>query len=123
VNAIDISTSGLVAQRTRMDTVASNIANVSTTRDAEGRPVPYVRKRVIFEVGGPNQSGTGQGVRVAEIEQDDPDDPNNPGAEPFRLKYEPGHPDGLEAARAYEANIQALEITKAMTNAVTRLLE
>lgn len=137
-NAIDISTSGLVAQRTRLNTIASNIANVSTTRDVDGNPNPYVRKRAIFQVGMGN--GQGVGVRVAAIEEDAP---GNPGTEPFRLKYEPGHVDAdaqgyvrypnvdltrelvnaLEAARAYEANVQAVEAAKAINVQVSRLLE
>lgn len=138
--AIDISTSGLVAQRIRMNSIASNIANVSTTRDSAGNPAPYVRKRVIFEVGMADKGNGTQGVHVAAIEDDSP---NRPGAEQFRLVYEPGHPDangqgyvrypnvdltrefvnGLEAARAYEANVQAIEIVKAIDSSVSRLIE
>ncbi|MFO0946993.1 MAG: flagellar basal body rod protein FlgC [Planctomycetota bacterium] len=137
-NAIDISTSGLVAQRTRLNTIASNIANVSTTRDVNGNPNPYVRKRAIFQVGMPG--GQGEGVRVAAINEDTP---GTPGTEPFRIKYEPGHVDAdaqgyvrypnvdltrelvnaLEAARAYEANVQAVEAAKTINTQVSRLLE
>lgn len=136
--SIEISTSGLVAQRTRLNTIASNIANVSTTRDVDGNPNPYVRKRAIFQVGIPGKSG--EGVHVAAINEDAP---GQPGAEPFRLRYEPGHVDAdargyvrypnvdltrelvnaLETARAYEANIQALDVAKALNTQVNRLLE
>jgi len=47
--ALDISASGLYAQRIRMDTIASNIANVNTTRNADGTPGAYRRKQVVFE--------------------------------------------------------------------------
>lgn len=136
--SIDISTSALVAQRTRLNTIAGNIANVSTTRDANGDPNPYVRKRVIFQVGMPGDAK--EGVHVARVESDSP---TNPGSEPFRYKYEPGHVDAdergyvrypnvdlsrelvnaLETARAYEANIQAIEVSKALTRQVNTLLE
>jgi flagellar basal-body rod protein FlgC len=136
---MDVSTSGMVAQRLRMDSIANNLANLSTTRDASGRPNPYVRERVIFQVGMP-EAKSKLGVHVARVERDDP--AVYPGAEPFRLRYEPGHPDAnaqgyvqlpnvdpirefvnsLEAARAYEANIQAFEVAKNMTVQTLQLL-
>lgn len=138
-NALDISASGLVAQRMRLNIIANNLANVSTTRDAQGNPNPYVRKQVIFQTGMPEMNSK-MGVHVAAIDEDDP---SRMGTEPFRLEYRPGHPDAnaqgyvqlpnidpareyvdaLEAGRAYEANIQAIEIYKAMGNQVSRLLE
>ena len=48
LDTIDISASGLTAQRLRMDTIASNIANVETTRVQNGRG-PYRRQVVVFE--------------------------------------------------------------------------
>lgn len=136
---LEISASGLVAQRIRMDTIAENIANVSTTRDIAGRNNPYVRKAVIFQVGIPEE-GAPEGVHVAEIRNDDP---SLPGAEQFRMAYEPGNPDAdaqgyvrypnvdltrefvnaLEASRAYEANIQAFNTTKQMGSALDQLLQ
>ena len=47
-NALDISSSALTAQRIKMDTIASNIANVNTTRNADGTPGVYRRKEAIF---------------------------------------------------------------------------
>lgn len=137
--ALDISASGLVAQRIRLNTIANNLANVSTTRNAQGEPEPYVRKLVIFQTGAPDQKSD-QGVHVSAIVEDDP---TTMGTEPFRLEYRPGHPDAnplgyvqlpnidparefvdaLEAGRAYEANIQAIEIYKSMGNNISRLLE
>ena len=48
LRAIDISTSGLIAQRHRMDTIAGNIANVNTTRNADGTPGPFQRRLITF---------------------------------------------------------------------------
>lgn len=139
-NALEISASGLVAQRIRLNSIANNIANLSTTRDARGRSNPYVREQVIFQVGLPGGRGK-EGVHVARIQRDDPE--TVPGAEPFRLRYEPGHPDanargyvrlpnidptrelvnGLEAARAYEANIQAIEVFKTLNNQILQTFQ
>jgi len=135
---MNISASGLTAQRTRMDTLAQNLANVDTTRTAEGGP--YVRRTVIFEerqqgnqsffsifnraLG--NQSG-GRGVRVHSIVEDPTPGPR---------MYDPGHPDAdaegyvtrpnvnivsemvnmISATRSYEANITAINATRAMMN-------
>jgi len=134
-DTLDISASGLQAQRTRMDTVAANIANLNTTRDAAGRPNPYRRRFAAFASGlaakGPNAHKPG--VHVQDIEQD---------PSPFTRKFEPGHkdagPDGyvlypnidlsvefvnaLEASRAYEANVTTMEVTKSMMNATLRLI-
>ena len=46
-NSMNISATGLTAQRLRMDVIAENIANVNTTRTADGGP--YRRKTVLFE--------------------------------------------------------------------------
>lgn len=129
-DAIDISTSGLVAQRIRMNTVAMNLANTDTVMTPEGGP--YQRRSVIFEVGKNGDDRTGQGVHVAKIRK-----------EPvFRMEYDRSHPyadedgyvkmpgidpmiemvNGMEAGRAYEANITAIETTKAMLNSSLRLL-
>ena len=134
-DALDISASGLQAQRTRMDTVAANIANLNTTRDAAGRPNPYRRRFASFASGlaarGPDAQKPG--VHVQNIEQDQ---------SPFNRTFEPGHkdagPDGyvlypnidlsvefvnaLEASRAYEANVTTMEVTKSMMNATLRLI-
>ena len=135
----EISASGLSAERLRMDVVANNIANVETTRTAEGGP--YRRQMVVFEPrqqqpnfvlpaslralqDGP-EDGLGQGVRVVSVVAD-----QGPG----RLVYEPGHPDAdargyvampnvsminemvdmMAATRAYEANIAAIDSAKSM---------
>lgn len=129
--SFDISGSGLTAQRTRLDTVASNLANISTTRDANGNVNPYRRLYPVFEAQ-PNGDGKG-GVRVSKIEQD---------MSPLQQRYEPWNPDrnsqgyvsypnvelsteyinALEATRAYEANVTAIETTKSMLSATMRIL-
>ena len=131
-DALDISASALTAQRIRMDTVAGNVANLNTTRNAAGQAAPYQRRFVVFAPGQP-QDPARPGVRVKEVALD---------ASPFRKVYEPGHkdagPDGyvrypnvdlavemvnaIEASRAYEANVTTMEVTKAMMNASFRLL-
>jgi flagellar basal-body rod protein FlgC len=134
-DALNISASGLTAQRLRMDVIAENIANVNTTRTAQGGP--YKRKTVLFEEiveKGPfshlfndavRRANQGMGVRAARIVED-----HNPGM----LSYDPAHPDAdedgyvrmpniniveemvnmISASRSYEANVTAIGSTKAM---------
>ncbi len=131
--AMRVSSSGLTAQRMRMNTISSNIANISTTRTPEGGP--YRRKDVVFEAI-PEAKSFGeiitnvpdknvQRVQVTDIHVDR-------GA-PL-LKYEPSHPDAgpdgyvaypninlmeemanmIQATRSYEANVSAMQATKDM---------
>ena len=138
-NAMNISASALTAQRLRMDVISQNIANIQTTRTAEGGP--YKRKTVIFEEvpdldpfsarltdairRGQKPTPQGMGVRVARVAEDD-----TPGI----LNYDPAHPDAdeegyvrmpnvniieemvnmISASRSYEANVTAINSTKAM---------
>ena len=44
----DVTASAMTAQRLRMDTIASNLANVNSTRDAQGKLAPYKRRNVVF---------------------------------------------------------------------------
>ncbi|MGE5609848.1 MAG: flagellar basal body rod protein FlgC [Bacillota bacterium] len=131
-DALDISSSALVAQRARLDTVAGNIANMNTTRDAKGEAAPYRRRFVVFSPGQAENPSL-PGVHVQKIAQD---------RSPFRKVYEPSHPDAnkqgyvqypnidmavefvnaLEASRAYEANVTVMEVTKSMINSSLRLL-
>ncbi len=130
---MDISTSGLIAQRIRMNAIASNIANAFTTRDENGQVNPYRRRVPVFSVGMEAGGGSDSGVRIEEILQD---------PSPLPMKYEPGHPDAdangyvrmpnvdltteyvdaLEATRAYEANVAAIEATKTMRAAALRII-
>ena len=131
-DVLDMGASGLTAQRTRLDTIAANIANANTTHDATGAPVPYRRRFVLFAPGQP-QDPSKPGVRVQQIRQD---------PSPFQKRFDPGHPDAdkqgyvqfpnidlsveyvnaLEASRAYEANVSMMEVSKAMINATLRLI-
>lgn len=125
-SAFDVSTSALVAQRTRLNAISSNIANISTTRNERGEPEAYTPRYVTFQTDADvRTSAGGMGVKLGSVEYST--------VEPL-MKYEPGHPDAnaagyvaypnidmthqfvdaLEATRAYEANIGVLEITKAM---------
>ena len=138
---LDVSVSGLIAQRTRLNTIAANIANRDAILDADGNYSPYRRRFTVFEAGNPSAStaeGRGQGVHVSAIELDQSEllkrwEPNSPYAQP------PGTPDagyvyypnidtatemvdGLDAQRAYEANIAAAEATKAIVAQALRLL-
>ena len=131
--SIDVSTSGLVAQRARMDTIAGNIANALTTRDADGNLEPFRRRLVTFSAVEPQGKPGGAAVSY-QVEVDT-------AAVPRRV-YNPGHPDSdldgyvaypdinlitesvnaMEAGRAYEANIAAMEMTKEMANLALRIL-
>lgn len=130
-DVLDISASGLTAQRTRMDIIAGNLAAMNVAGRADG-PEPYRRRFVLLSQG--RQGAPSQpGVRVKEIRSD---------PSPFQKRYEPGHPyrdkDGyvlypnvdlafetvnaIEASRAYEANVTMMEVSKAMLNASLRLI-
>jgi len=125
-----ICSSGLSAERLRMDTISSNIANAMTTRGEDGKP--YVRKVAVFQsYMDKNLNGSGQvannlmGVKAVGIEED---------KSPLRVVYDPSHPDADEegyvtmpnvnilnemadmiaASRAYEANIDTLNSVKSM---------
>jgi flagellar basal-body rod protein FlgC len=135
--ALDISTSALVAQRLRMNAISSNLANMSTTHNEEGELVPYQPRFVIFQTDDTVAAHGAAGVKVSSVEIDD--------VEPL-YKYQPNHPDAisegpykgyvaypnvnmmteftdaLEAARAYEANLGAIEIAKSMAQQTLRIL-
>ena len=131
-DALDMGASGLVAQRTRLDTIAANIANANTTHDASGKVNPYRRRFAVFAAGQQSRPEK-PGVHVAKIQVD---------PSPFQRRFEPGHPDAdaegyvsypnidlsveyvnaLEASRAYEANVSMMEVSKAMINASLRLI-
>jgi len=115
--AFEISGSALSAQRVRMDTIATNLANAESTRTPEGGP--YQRKMVTF------REVLNEGVAVAGVVTDPTPGPR---------VYEPAHPDAdaqgyvqlpnvqvaiemvdmISATRAYEANVSALTAAKRM---------
>ncbi len=128
-SAMDISATGLITQRYRMNVASENLANIDSTRTATGQP--YRRKQVILEAVGqyfepfPQLMGRLGGVRVSAIVEDQT---------PFRQVNRPGHPDAdkngnvlmpnvnavlemadiMSATRAYEANINAFTAAKSM---------
>jgi flagellar basal-body rod protein FlgC len=140
--ALDISVSGLVAQRTRMTAIAANIANADAIIDpVTGELSPYRARQVHFApVGGADGFGNPHlgGVEIAEITEDQGDfnlvwDPDHPYA------YPDGHPNAgfvpypnvnpvveqinaMSASRSYEANLAAADATKSMMAAALRLL-
>jgi flagellar basal-body rod protein FlgC len=134
VTGFRISSSGMAAQRMRLNTISTNMANVNTTRTPEGGP--YRRKDVVFEsmpevknfgeiLGAHSPQADMQRVQVTDVISDR--------GKPL-LKYEPDHPDAnpegyvaypninmmeettnmIQATRAYEANVQALQASKDM---------
>ena len=119
---IDISTSALIGERQRMNTIAGNLANLNTTRDADGKAAPFQRRFVTFSAQSENPD-TPSGVTY-QISVDT--------TSPPRRVYEPGHPDAdkegyvsypnidmmnefvnaVEASRAYQANLVAIDMAK-----------
>ncbi len=120
-NILQVSASAISAQRQRLNVMASNLANIHSTRTGNGEP--YRRKDVVFSAF-PIDS-TLNGVTVAEIVED---------PTPFNLVYDPSHPDAdpqgyvkmpninvieeitnmMMAFRAYEASVSAFNISKSM---------
>ena len=124
LSTLDVSTSALVAQRARLNSISSNLANMSTTRNERGEAEPYQPRYVTFQTDTSiSTPDGGVGVRVGDVEFS---------SDPPRMRYEPNHPDAdengyvrfpavdmttefvdaLEASRSYEANIGVLEISK-----------
>lgn len=121
-NSLRISASGLSAERLRMDTISSNIANVNTSRGEDGKP--YVRKVAVFQEALDNKQQL-NGVKAVGIV----DDPS-----PLRKEYDPTNPDAdkdgyvtmpnvnilnemadmIAASRSYEANVDTLNANKSM---------
>ena len=141
-DAINVASTGLSAQRLRLDVISNNIANATTTRNAQGDG-PFRRDRVVMTpINLRNvwrspvyprglETGMGQGVKVMRVEKDPSE---------LRLVYDPGHPDAIaigpkkgyveypnvniveemtdmiSASRSYEANAQVITGTKQMFN-------
>ena len=141
MTSLNISASGMTAQRTRMDIIAQNVANVNTTRDENGDP--YRRQTVVFEERSINKHNfesyltaqrtglsynpqIGSGVKISAIAEDH--------VTAMTKVYEPGNPDAdedgyvtypnvntvtemtnlIDASRSYEANVTAFNATKNM---------
>ena len=147
-----------------MDTISINIANVNTTRDENGNVNPYIKKNVVFKAGydkatsGPDfpfggvhpeynketesmglkgrisfdSRNVSNGVEVQQIEED---------KEPYKMIYDPSHPDADEEgyvkmpninavtemvnlmveSRAYETNVTAAEAAKSMIRSALQI--
>jgi len=139
---LDVSGSALNAERQRAEIVASNLANAETTHTTQGGP--YQRQMVVFGTRKPSVSLFGrtlnglhkeyaEGVRVVSIVAD---------TSPPLKRFEPSHPDAdpqgfvsypvinpveemanlMEAARAYELNVAAVQATKGMISASLDIL-
>ena len=138
-SSLQVSSSGMTAQRTRAEMLVENMANAETTRTPEGGP--YRRKDVVFSTQMQTspfsaifQNETGIGVEVADVVRDSsaPD-----------LRYQPGHPDAnaqgyvaypkmnpaeemvdlLSASRSYQANVSAISAVKDMINHSLEILK
>ena len=105
----DVSASALTAERARMRVIASNIANVNSTRSAEGGP--YKRQVAILETHKVPHSNLEQGVHVKEIITD---------TSAPRLVYDPEHPDAPMERKARLTHYARLQKTYPYTE---RLLQ
>ena len=129
LKSLETSASGLYAQRKRMDIIASNLANIETTRTEKGGP--YRRKMVVMRTKEMDQdfdkmfNSSVKGVQIEDIVEDQT---------PFKKVYNPSHPDAdsdgylykpnvdlivettnmMMARRAFEANIAAIKATRQM---------
>lgn len=135
--ALDLSTSALTAYRTQLDVVAGNIAMRDSYHMENGEATPYRRRVPLFSQGDPSRGRNAPGVHVAKIVED---------SAPFGLRWDPDHmhavKNGAEkgyvrtsnvdyhtemvnammAARAYEANVTVIEMTKSMASSTLQLL-
>ena len=135
--SFNISASGMTAERFRTDVIAQNIANVTTTRTADG--TPYRRKVVTFAekrltpfdemLNRQRYSYKGDGVKVTSVQEDTTSD--------YIMEYDPAHPyaddngyvsypnvnivkektNQIDSIRGYEANATAFEASKAIVQA------
>lgn len=134
ISPVDIAVSGIRAQRIRMNLIANNIANAQTTRTPEGGPyrrqIPIFRGEPIY----PRPNPWKFGVNVVDIVLD---------SSPFRTVFDPAHPDAnadglvaypnvdlateminlLSAQRAYEANVDVILSSRAMTQKALEIIQ
>jgi flagellar basal-body rod protein FlgC len=135
-SALEISASGLTAQRVRMNTIASNLANARTTRTDAG--TPYKRVDPLFEAVALEQTGGvgfGRGASLVQVTRLVED------SRPGTMVYEPGHPDAnaqgyveypnvnaveemvnmITASRAYEAGVTSVAAIKQMARSAIEI--
>src|SRR5690349_11543517 len=107
-SSMNVSSSALTAERTRMNLISSNLANANTTRTPEGGP--YKRKDAVFSAS-PVQtrfnraldSASGREVRQVEVMQV-VEDQNPP-----RMQYDPSHPDANSQGYVALPNVNVVE--------------
>jgi flagellar basal-body rod protein FlgC len=136
---LNISTSGMIAQRTRLEVIMGNIANANSITNDRGEADPYRRRFALFS---PGDGQGAPGVHVTKIGLDDA---------PFRKKFDPTSPyaaqetdplrdlqegyvnypnidpsieltNAMETVRAYEANVMAAQASKSMFDAAMQLI-
>jgi flagellar basal-body rod protein FlgC len=144
-SSIEVSATGLSAERLAMDVIANNIANVNTTRTPEGGPfkrqlIVFAQKQdqassnVLDSLDGNSAAAQRAGVQAVGIVPD---------TGPDKLVYDPKHPDAdqngyihypnidvvkemvdmMAASRAYEANVTAIQESRSMGNTLLGLLK
>ena len=129
--SMKISASALKAQRTRMNVISTNLANIETTRTPDGGP--FRKREVVFQSSQRGFADTldsrmrdaAQGVQVSQVQAS---------SLPPRMAYDPSHPDAngegmvampnislveetadmMSASRAYEANVTVVKSAKRM---------
>ncbi|CAL4326397.1 flagellar basal body rod protein FlgC [Buchnera aphidicola] len=126
LNIFNIAGSAMTAQSQKINIIASNLANIDSVIQKNGKFYPYIAKKVVFEFDPLNNSEVG-GVKISAII----DDPS-----PMKLIYNPNHPmankkgyiltsnvnpisetvNNLAAARSYQANIEVFKAAKSMIN-------
>ena len=120
MGSFDIGTTGLVAQSVRLNLIASNLANAETVVSADD--TPYQSRQAVFKIAR-MESGPGEGVSVSRIVKSDA---------PARMEYRPNHPlanaagyvampnvnvaeqtvDMISASRAYQTNIEVMNVSR-----------
>lgn len=134
--SLDISTSGMIAQRVRLTAASANIAGANVVEDQWGNYAPYLRREVVLAAGDPSASsgdGRGLGVHVREVYKNENAlreryDPSSKHADANGYVVGPDistfaeQVDAMEASRAYEANVAAAEVTKAMLAQALRMI-
>jgi flagellar basal-body rod protein FlgC len=135
-SAMEVSASGLTAERGRMNVIASNLANARTTHGADGKP--YQRLDPVFTATEAAPGSFDPVLRnIREVELSGVRTDNTPG----ELVYDPGHPDAnaqgyvqypnvnvvtemvnlMTASRAYEAGVTSIESLKSMARSALKI--
>ena len=134
-DTVSTSFSGMHAQRIRMNVLANNVANVNTTRAADGSFAPYLRKEVIFRTqdikpGQPYEQAVGVfGILESRQPLRRIHDPEHPEADAKGYRFEPNislpleMASVIEASRAYEANLKTMKIASNSLRLTDSILE